>query len=164
MYRHRSPYYFLAFALLIGGAARAQSPFDLVIKNARVMDPETNRDQPGLWVGIRGGTIAAIADTELAGREVVDAAGQVAAPGFIDVLSYTPNTYGIWFKLADGVTTNLAMHGAAADVAGWYRGLGGSRWPVNYGGAFSDPSARTRLGISPYRAATPIKSFEPEPP
>ncbi len=171
MRRHRSPFcLLLTLMLLLGSRAQGQGSrslipqhptpntqhpsFDLVIKNAHVMDPETNRDETGLWVGIRGGTIAAISDTALAGREVVDAAGQVVAPGFIDVLSYTPNDYGIWFKLADGVTTNLAMHGAAADVGGWYRGLGRSRWPVNYGGAFSDPAARTRLGINPYRAAT----------
>ncbi len=119
------------------------------------MDPETKLDRSGLWIGVRGGSVAAIADTALAGRETVDAAGQVVAPGFLDVLSYTPNNYGIWRKLTDGVTTNLAMHGAAADVGAWYAGLERSRWPVNYGGSFSDPAARVQLSISRYRAATP---------
>ena len=108
-----------------------------------------------MWVGIRGDSIAAISDTALAGRTVIDAAGDVVAPGFIDVLSYDPNPYGIWRKLADGVTTNLAMHGAAADMGAWYRVFGRSRWPVNYGGAFSNPNARLRFGINRYRAATP---------
>jgi dihydroorotase len=132
-------------------------PFDLVIKNAHVMDPETGVDRPGLWVGIRGRSVVAIADTALPGGagETIDAAGQVVAPGFIDVLSYTPNRYGIWNKLTDGVTTQLAMHGAAADVGAWYAGLARSRWPVNYGGAFSDPAARVLLKISRYRPATP---------
>jgi N-acyl-D-aspartate/D-glutamate deacylase len=156
MPRLRAP---LLLILLAQASAVAQTPstpvFDLVIRNGRVMDPESGLDRPGLWVGIRGATIVAISDTALAGRLVVDAAGQVVAPGFIDVLSYDPNPYGIWFKLADGVTTNLAMHGAAADMGAWYRVLGRSRWPVNYGGAFSDPNARERLGISRYRAATP---------
>jgi dihydroorotase len=53
------------------------------------------------------------------------------------------------------VTTNLAMHGAASDMARWYRALGRVPWPANYGGAFSEPNARMRLGISRYRAATP---------
>ena len=83
---------------------------------------------------------------------MIDAAGQVVAPGFIDVLSYSPNAYGIWRKLEDGVTTNLAMHGASADMGAWYRSTGRSRWPINYGGAFSNPNARERLGISRYRA------------
>ncbi|HVO35714.1 MAG TPA: hypothetical protein VMT21_09130, partial [Gemmatimonadales bacterium] len=119
------------------------------------MDPETGVDRPGLWVGILGGSVAAIADTALAGRQTIDAAGQVVAPGFIDVLSYTPNSYGIWNKLTDGVTTQLAMHGAASDVGAWYAALERNRWPVNYGGSFSDPAARVQLRISRYRAATP---------
>ena len=169
----RSPYYFLAAvgALALGaiglGAAphhafpqspipNPQSlPFDLVIKNAHVMDPETGVDRPGLWVGIRGRSIAAVADTAFAGRATIDAAGQVVAPGFIDVLSYTPNRYGIWNKLTDGVTTQLALHGAAAEVGPWYAGLAKSGWPVNYGGSFSDPAARVLLKMSRYRAATP---------
>ena len=118
------------------------------------MDPASGLDRTGVWVGIRGDSIAAISDTALAGRTVIDAAGDVVAPGFIDVLSYDPNPYGIWRKLADGVTTNLAMHGASADMGAWYRVFGRSRWPVNYGGAFSNPNARQRLGISRYRAAT----------
>jgi N-acyl-D-aspartate/D-glutamate deacylase len=168
----RSPYHSLVGALLLTLAAHsprvatrsalAQSPtpnprspsFDLVITNAHVMDPETNLDRSGLWVGIRGGSVAAIADTALAGRQTIDAAGQVVAPGFIDVLSYASNRYGIWNKLTDGVTTQLAMHGAAANVGAWYAGLARSRWPVNYGGSFSDPAARVYLRISRYRAAT----------
>jgi dihydroorotase len=152
----RARFFFLLLSAALARAAAAQAPaFDLVIRNGRVMDPESGLDRAGLWVGVRGGTIAAIADTSLAGLSVIDAAGQVVAPGFIDVLSYDPNPYGIWHKLADGVTTNLAMHGAAADMAAWYRTLGRFRWPINYGGAFSEPNARMRLGISRYRAATP---------
>ena len=147
----------LLLALLALAPMRAQAPlapaFDLVIRNGRVMDPESGLDRTGLWVGVRGGVIAAISDTALPGRRVIDAGGQVVAPGFIDVLSYDPNAYGAWFKLADGVTTNLAMHGASADLAAWYRALGRTRWPINYGGAFSNPNARQRLGINRYRAA-----------
>lgn len=143
MPRLRAP---LLLTLLALASARAQGPpafaFDLVIRNGRVMDPESGLDRAGLWVGIRGATIAAISDTALAGRTVLDAGGQVVAPGFIDVLSYEPNPYGVWNKLADGVTTNLAMHGAASDMGAWYRVLGRSRWPINYGGAFSEPNAR----------------------
>ena len=143
-------------ALAPAAAARGQAPaYDLVIRNAHVMDPESGLDRGGLWVGIRAGRVAAIADTALAGARAIDAAGQVVAPGFIDVLSYQPDGYGIWTKLADGVTTNLAMHGAAVDMRAWYRALGRSRWPVHYGGAFLENAARERLGIGRYRPATP---------
>lgn len=89
--------------------------YDLVIRNGRVMDPETNTDLPRANVGIRGKTIVAITREPIRGRVEIDAAGRVVAPGFIDFRSYNPNGYGVWYKLADGVTTNLAMHGAAWD-------------------------------------------------
>jgi N-acyl-D-aspartate/D-glutamate deacylase len=159
----RSPYICLLFlaALAWGPAARAQV-FDLVIRNGRVMDPASGLDRTGLWIGVTGGSIAAIADTALAGRMTIDAHGQVVAPGFIDVLSYDPNAYGVWTKLADGVTTNLAMHGASAEIGAWYRRLGRRRWPVNYGGAFLENNARERLKISRYRPATPHELEELE--
>ena len=68
MPRLRAP---LLLTLLALASARAQGPpafaFDLVIRNGRVMDPESGLDRAGLWVGIRGATIAAISDTALAG-------------------------------------------------------------------------------------------------
>ena len=74
------------------------------------MDPETGFD--GIAnVGVDGASITAVGDTVLRGRKVIDAKGLVVAPGFIDILSYEPNPYGIWFKVADGVTTNLGLHG-----------------------------------------------------
>jgi N-acyl-D-aspartate/D-glutamate deacylase len=156
MSRRRAPSLVLLLALLpVVARAQQNPPFDLVIRNGRVMDPESGLDRVGLWVGVRGDTIAAISGEALVGRRVIDAGGQVVAPGFIDVLSYDPNPYGIWYKLADGVTTNLAMHGAAADMGAWYGNLGRSRWPIHYGGAFHEGNARTRLNISRYRAATP---------
>jgi N-acyl-D-aspartate/D-glutamate deacylase len=158
MHQHRSPYICLALlGFLVSGVAAQARPFDLVIARGRVMDPASGLDRTGLWVGIRGDSIAAISDTALRGRRVIDARGQVVAPGFIDVLSYEPNAYGVWTKLADGVTTNLAMHGASADMGAWYGRLGRSRWPVNYGGAFLENNARERLHISRYRAATPAE-------
>ena len=160
MRRLRSPYLFVMLALA-PVPARAQGPaYDLVIRNAHVMDPASGLDRAGLWVGIRGGRIAAVTDTALAGRVTIDAGGRVVAPGFIDVLSYEPNAYGVWNKLADGVTTNLAMHGASAHIGAWYRALGRSRWPVNYGGAFLENDARTLLHISRYRPATPAELRE----
>lgn len=161
MHPHRSPYISLALlGFLVSGATAQARPFDLVVAHGRVMDPASGLDRTGLWVGIRGDSIAAISDTALRGRRVIDAHGQVVAPGFIDVLSYDLNAYGVWTKLADGVTTNLAMHGASAEMGAWYRRLGRSRWPINYGGAFLENNARERLHISRYRAATPAELVE----
>ena len=62
--------------------------FDLAIINGTVVDgsglPRVRAD-----LGIRDGKIAAVATGEsLSGRCVIDAAGMVVAPGFIDVHSH----------------------------------------------------------------------------
>lgn len=129
--------------------------FERVIRNGRVIDPDSGFDAAA-DVGIDGGTIAAIGYDGLDGTEVIDAEGLVVAPGFIDLLSYEPNEYGAWFKIADGVTTNLAMHGLNARAADFFAAFGSptTRPPCHYGGAFDLPFTRAALGIDE-RAATP---------
>ncbi|MBM3469913.1 MAG: amidohydrolase family protein [Armatimonadetes bacterium] len=146
--------------LLSAGVTVAQpggtAAYDIVIRNGRVMDPETGLDAAGVAVGIRGKTIASISRDPIRGRAEVDARGLVLAPGFIDILSYNPNGYGVWYKIADGVTTNLSMHGAEGtqgDMAAWYRIQTNQRPPVHFGGAFHYEAARTRLGVGRYRPA-----------
>jgi N-acyl-D-amino-acid deacylase len=75
-------------SLLVGLPAAQAPPYDLVIRNGRVVDGAGNP-----WyradVAVRGDTIIRIAPaiTEPAAR-VIDAGGQVVAPGFIDVHSH----------------------------------------------------------------------------
>ena len=49
-------------------------------------------------VGIDGDTVTTVSTGALRGRTVLNAAGLVVAPGFIDILSYRPNGYGDWYK------------------------------------------------------------------
>ena len=133
----------------------ANESFDLVIRNGRVMDPETRLDQPGTNVGLRGGRIVLITREPLHGRQEIDAAGHVVAPGFIDMVSYDPNPAGVWNKIADGVTTNLSLHGGATDVPAWYGFYAAHRPPVNYGASFFVSVARNELQIPLIAAATP---------
>jgi N-acyl-D-aspartate/D-glutamate deacylase len=143
------------------GAPAAPDPashqFDIVIRRGRVMDPESGFDSVA-DVGIDGATVTAIEPAGgLSGKTTIDAAGLVVAPGFIDILSYEPNPYGIWFKIADGVTTNLGLHGLRSRAADFFSSYGSEslRPPTHYGGAFSDPFARESLGLGVGDAATP---------
>lgn len=142
------------------GAAAQPPPdhiYDLVISGGRVMDPATGFDHVA-HVGVDGGTITGISLDPLAGRTGIDAKGKVVAPGFIDCLSYEPNDRGARFKLEDGVTTNLGMHGMQESGV-WidtflatYQG----QCRVNFGGAFSDHWVRAnKFGLGVDATASP---------
>lgn len=125
--------------------AEAEPPaghtFATVIKGGRVIDPDTGFDDVA-DVGIDGDRITAISREALTGTRTIDATGRVVAPGFVDILSYDPNGYGEWFKIADGVTTNLAMHGIDGDAASFFGRIGDMGSPVHYGGAYDAPNRR----------------------
>jgi N-acyl-D-aspartate/D-glutamate deacylase len=131
-------------------------PFELVLRGGRVVDPETGFDAVA-DVGITGGTIAAISAERLDGTEVLEVAGLVVAPGFIDLLSYDPNPYGAAYKVADGVTTNLCMHGVNAEPGPWFAAWGEEPTLLHHGGAFDHAWARARLGLGAYDAASPAQ-------
>jgi N-acyl-D-aspartate/D-glutamate deacylase len=126
----------LARALIIGAAIglamqlRAQN-FDLVIANGRVVDPESGLDQIRN-IGISGGTVAAMSADPLSGRAIIDAAGLVVAPGFIDLHAHgqTPETYR--YQARDGVTTALELEVGTADIERWYAERRTGRL-INYG-------------------------------
>jgi dihydroorotase/N-acyl-D-amino-acid deacylase len=78
-----------ALVVFLSAGSGAQSAFDLVIRNARIVDgsggPAYAAD-----IAVRGDTIARIAPGIDAGAaRVIDARGQVAAPGFIDIHTHS---------------------------------------------------------------------------
>ncbi len=80
-------YAFVVAALLFisVGAAPQQAGYDLVIRNARIVDGTGAPWYRG-EIGIRGDSIVAIAPTIApGGSRTIDAAGQIVAPGFIDI-------------------------------------------------------------------------------
>ena len=119
---------------------------DIVVAGGRVIDPETGFDAVA-HVGIDGDTVSRISLDPLVGSTTLDAAGLVVAPGFIDILSYPPNGYGEWHKIADGVTTNLCMHGIDNPMDAFLGEAAEHRPPVNYGGATDQYTHRTAIGV-----------------
>jgi N-acyl-D-aspartate/D-glutamate deacylase len=118
----------------------AQQPFDLVINNGHVLDPASGLDAVR-HIGIRAGKIAAISAIPLTARRVIDASGQMVAPGFIDLHSHGQSAEAYRFKARDGVTTALEMEVGVNPVAGWYRERQG-RALINYGATSGDIPAR----------------------
>jgi N-acyl-D-aspartate/D-glutamate deacylase len=134
----------------------SQEIFDLVIRNGRVMDPESGRDQIAN-VGIRGERIAIITTRPIRGRKEIDATGLVVAPGFIDILSSTKADKETHIqKISDGVTTTFGMHGGPLDPESYHKEMAAAGSLINYGGAVGDRVLRAAAGATdPYKPATP---------
>ncbi len=139
-------------------AAAAPQPgtdhtYGIVLAGGRVIDPASGFDGQA-HVGIDGDRITAISLEPLTGNNQIDVTGLVVAPGFIDLLSYEPNEVGVWNKVADGVTTNMAMHGLNARAVNFFRDYTG-QVPVHFGGAFHDQFTRLRRELDIDDDATP---------
>src|ERR1700722_5240029 len=118
------------FAFASCTLAGAQT-YDIVIKNGRVLDPESGLD--GIRnIGIIGNRIAAISTYGRSGRTSVDATGLVITPGFIDLHSHGQDTENYRFKAMDGVTTALELEVGVFPVAPWYTDRAGKAL-INYG-------------------------------
>ena len=89
---------------------------------------------------------------DLRGTERLNVTGRVVAPGFIDILadnSTSPETtYSIFekYKISDGVTTALQMHGGSADCGAYYRHFSRRPHAINYGVSTFVMAIRARGG------------------
>ena len=152
----------VACLLLCAAFSAAAQPFDLVIANGRVMDPESGLDAVR-HVGIRGGKIEALSAAPLQGREAVDARGLVVAPGFINLHWHGTDPRSNYYEAMDGVTSTFELEIGVADVDKWYDERVG-RMPINYGVAaghapvrmivMGDPGAFVPVGDAARKAAT----------
>ncbi len=130
-----------AVALALPAPAAAQETYDIVLAGGRVMDPETGLDAVRN-VGINGSTIAAVSEEALDGELVLDVAGLVVSPGFIDLHAHGQTNRANEFQARDGVTTALEMESGVGRLAGYLaeRGKGSI---LNYGATVSHMSVRT---------------------
>ncbi|MDT9597457.1 amidohydrolase family protein [Sphingosinicella rhizophila] len=119
------------------------SGYDIVIKGGRVIDPASGRDEIA-DVGISGGTIAAISTSPLSGKRVLDAKGQVVAPGFIDYHAHGQDPRSQSFQLLDGVTTAMEMESGVMPIAQFYAGKQGKAL-INFGATANFICARMEV-------------------
>ena len=138
--------FFSAIVSLLAAAACAGQPaqsYDLVIANGRVMDPESGLDA-ARHVGIRGGTIETISEAPLAGTRVIDAAGHVVAPGFVDLHEHGQQEESYRMMVRDGVTSAFELEVGTGDVAAWYAAREGGQI-VNHGVSIGHIPARMKV-------------------
>lgn len=127
---------------------------DVVFTGGRVIDPETGFDRVAN-VAIVGGTIVEISDQPIEATRTIAIDANVLSPGFIDILSYEPNGYGEWWKVADGVTTNVGMHGVRVPATEFYDEWTTAGVPINFGGAVHNSEIRETLGLGRDEGADP---------
>src|SRR5690606_40223945 len=101
--------------------------------NGRVIDP-----RPGVGavrsIGIRSARLVTLAEGPLQGARVIDAAGLVVAPGFIDLHRHGQDEENYRYAVLDGVTTGLELEVGVGDVGAWYRERAAGQL-INYGAA-----------------------------
>ena len=109
---------FLLAVLLLAPAAHAQAvPYDLVIRNGRIIDGTGSPWYSG-DLAIRGGRIAALGKLDGASaKRTIDARGMVVAPGFIDMLGQSELTIlvdpHLPSKIYQGITTEITGEGGS---------------------------------------------------
>jgi N-acyl-D-aspartate/D-glutamate deacylase len=127
------------FTLVAALLATAQ-PYDVAINNGRVIDPESGLDAVR-HVGIRSASIAAVSETPLSAKRVIDARGHVVAPGFIDLHQHGQNAENYRVKAQDGCTTALELEIGVSSVERWYAERQGKAL-VNFGASAGHPGSR----------------------
>ncbi len=105
--------------------------YDIVFEGGRVMDPETGLDAIRN-VGIIGDRVAEISSETLNGKQVVNVAGLVVAPGFIDPHVHGQTNEAHRYQARDGVTTALELEGGIPYLRQWLASKEGNTI-VNYG-------------------------------
>ncbi|MFN3316929.1 MAG: hypothetical protein ACK40K_08970, partial [Raineya sp.] len=120
---------------------KAQSDYKIVIKNGSVF--AENQLKKDVFVGIDTNGKLKISETPLQGLQEIDASNKIVSPGFIDILADNAanpqQTYTIFekYKVADGLTTVLQMHG-------------GAEFPKKFHDYFDKLPHRVNYGVSVY--------------
>jgi N-acyl-D-aspartate/D-glutamate deacylase len=133
------------------GSARS-APYDIVIRNGRVLDGAGNP-----WiradVAIRDGRFVKIGKVDGHGAREIDASGKYVSPGWIDMMdqsgSVLPRNGLAENKLRMGVTTAIGGEGGtpvpAGKVADYFAMLEKQGISINFGSYYSETQARVAV-------------------
>lgn len=112
--------------------------FDLLIKNAKIFDGEVFLE-PGLFVGVKGPEIIYIGGVKEAAKRVIDAAGNILSPGFIDIHSHSEFTV-----LANPSSDSKIRQGVTTEITG---NCGSGPWPVRNAAGERTKERLSSLGL-----------------
>ena len=129
--------------------AQTNTVYDVVLSGGRVVDPETKLDAIKN-VGILNNRIAQISSEPLKGKEIINVAGLVVAPGFIDMHVHGRSNVEQEYQLHDGVTTALELEWGIEHLGKWYE-TRKSKALINYGASVCWPFERFKA-IDKYKA------------
>ncbi len=117
--------------------SRSQERLKIGIRGGQVL--HEGRLKP-LFVGVTSANRLQVSEQELPAAQIIEASGKIVSPGFIDILADNAGnperSYATFekYKLSDGLTSVLQMHGCMADTAAWHRRFDALPHYVNYGG------------------------------
>ncbi len=113
----------LALLVVTTPTLAEEPPFDLVIRNGRIVDGSGNPWFRG-DLAIRGDRIAAVGRVaqDAPARRSIDASGRIVAPGFIDAHAHSD-----WTLFEDGDAPSKVRQGVTTDVLGEDRSGGPNR-------------------------------------
>lgn len=152
----------VSIALLSAFGCAQPETYDIVIQGGRAMDPDSGLD--GVRnVAINGDRIVKISEEPLAGKEVLDAAGHVVAPGFIDIHEHGQSPENYRAQIEDGVTSALELEIGVEDIAKFYDERKGKA-AVNYGASISHPYSRNLAMTGENPGLTGDAALEPVTP
>ncbi|HJZ97198.1 MAG TPA: amidohydrolase family protein [Candidatus Solibacter sp.] len=132
----------LVFLLLLPTlGAQSAGQYDVVIAGGRVMDPESGLDAVRN-IGIRDGKIAVVSEQPITGRTVLQAAGRIVAPGFIDLHAHGQTNQANEYQAHDGVTTALELE-VGVPAVGVFLKSRENKSILNFGATASHGAMRT---------------------
>ena len=124
----------------------------LLLRGGRVVDPGSGFDDT-TDVLVRDGTVAMVGAGLAApeGTTVLDVAGMVVGPGFVDLHSHVHSIAGQRLQALDGVTTALDLEAGLMPIGRAYAEAARDGRPLHYGFSASWGAARAQvlLGVEP---------------
>ncbi|WP_347372553.1 amidohydrolase family protein [Aequorivita sp. Q41] len=128
---------------LVSCTSNTEKTYDIVIENARVIDPETNTDEV-LNVAISKDKIVTISKDKLKGIKTINGTGKILAPGFIDLHAHGQTNTENEYQAFDGVTTALELEVGIDTLVQYYQARNGKAL-LNYGASACQLAYRNKV-------------------